>query len=297
MSYNIKSIKKKFKENGVFYTDKKLAEIIKSYIDIEYDSVYDPTCGDGGLLSVFPNNIRKYGQELDPVQADVANHKLFNSEIECGDTLLNPKFMDMKFDVIVANPPFSVKWEQNEDERFNKTKLAPKSKADYAFILHCLYMLSDRGMAIMLNFPGILYRGNSEGKIREYLIRENVIERVVRIPGGYFEDTNIETALLILRKNKKNTDVIFEDRVLGKESLVSFSVIEKNDFTLSVNTYIQEDTVKEVVNPSLLMTDARKSFLTRLEKELEFDKMVCDQDGFTFSEFVNQIQLILDRYK
>ena len=107
MAHNLKSIRQKFKENGVFYTEKALAEKIRSYLPADVDEIYDPTCGDGGLLSVFPDEVRKYGQEIDLEQLEEARKRLVNFEGKGGDTLTDPQF-DRQFKYIIANPPFSL---------------------------------------------------------------------------------------------------------------------------------------------------------------------------------------------
>lgn len=208
-NYNIKSIKEEFKAKGIFYTTNELALLIKSFIDIETNEVYDPTCGDGSLLSVFEDNVKKYGQEINDHQIEVAKNRLINFVGYCGDTLKDPAFNDKKFKCIVANPPFSISWEHPvlngifTDDRFRLIPaLPPKSKADYAFILHILHYLANDGIAVVLNFPGILYRGNSEGKIRKWIVEQNYIDKVIRIPGKTFIDTTIETALIVLERIK-----------------------------------------------------------------------------------------------
>ena len=184
--YSIKSIRDEFKSKGVFYTPKELGERLKSLADVEYKNVYDPTCGRGYLLSVFDDDVVKYGQEIDEEALKEAETNLNNFIGEVGDTIKEDKFKDMKFDLIVANPPFSIKYEPTkeleEDERFRDLPcLAPASKADYMFIAHCLAKLKDSGQAIMLNFPGILYRGAREYKIRKYLVDNNFIEKVIHL--------------------------------------------------------------------------------------------------------------------
>lgn len=145
---NIKNIRKEFQKHGVFYSSTALAETLKRFLPEDVKEVYDPTCGAGSLLSVFGDDVRKYGQELDPGQAQIAQEQLTNAEIVVGDTLKTPAFSGRKFEAIVANPPFSLKWEpMPEDERFKVAPaMAPKSKADFAFILHCLHYLSDTGV-------------------------------------------------------------------------------------------------------------------------------------------------------
>ena len=142
--YNIKSIRQDFKQKGIFYTQRELAEYIKNLLpEKRPDRVYDPTCGNGGLLSVFDDSVEKYGQDINSEQVEEATRRLSNFHGVAGDTLKEPAFKDMKFDYIVANPPFSIKWEPFQDERFNAPVLPPPSRADYAFNLHILHYLSD----------------------------------------------------------------------------------------------------------------------------------------------------------
>lgn len=293
---SIKSIRQEFKNNGVFYTPPALAERLKSYVDIDVKNVYDPTCGAGNLLSVFHKNVKKYGQELDAEQLSLID--LSNFVGYAGDTLEDDRFTDMKFDCIVANPPFSVKWNPENlvnDVRFRDcSALPPSSKADWAFMLHILYHLSENGIAVVLEFPGILYRGQREGKVRQWFIENNYIERVVSIPGNTFEDTAISTCILVLRKNKKTTDIIFEDGY--KTEVITQKEVEENGFVLSVSTYIQEEVKKEEVNPLELESAARKSFLERLRAELDFEKMVCEMEGISMQPFLNAIRKILREY-
>ena len=146
MGYSVKEIRKQFKSKGVFYTDEKLSRYIKSFIGDDVREVYDPTCGNGSLLSVFADDVKKFGQEINPEQLEIAKEMLVNFTGYAGDTLKAPAFMERKFDAIVANPPFSIKWSSpsEADERFKNAPTIPtESKADYAFILHILYMLSE----------------------------------------------------------------------------------------------------------------------------------------------------------
>lgn len=298
MAYNIKSIKQDFKNKGIFYTPPELAEMLKSYVDFEPKEIYDPTCGDGALLNVFGDEVVKYGQEINEEQLVVAEERLKNFNGYCGDTLKDPAFIEKKFDCILANPPFSIKWEPQVDERFEKCpELAPPSKADYAFLLHILYYLSDTGIAVTLNFPGILYRGNKEGKIRQWLVDNNYIERVVNIPPDTFVDTKIATALIIFRKNKETTDIIFEDKQLNKERVVKIEEIKENNYNLSVSSYIREEKPEIVVNPLELQTKARNAMLRKLENDINVDFMVCDFEGYSKKEFLQELRKIIDKYE
>ena len=230
---SIKSIRQEFRKDGVFYTPPELAEKLKEYVDIKPKNVYDPTCGAGNLLRVFDDEVDKYGQEIDEEQLHGIDIPNFHGAV--GDTLLHDAFSEMKFDCIVANPPFSVKWEPEklaEDLRFSiAPAMAPPSKADWAFMLHILYHLADSGVAVVLEFPGILYRGQREGKIRQWFIENNYIDKIVNVPGNTFEDTAIATCLIVLRKNRTTTDIIIEND--GVSRSVPLDEIAQNSYILS----------------------------------------------------------------
>lgn len=293
---SIKNIRKEFKDNGIFYTPLALAKRLKSYVDIEPESIYDPTCGSGNLLSVFPENTKKYGQELDGEQ--LASIDFPNFEGYAGDTLTDDKFKGVQFDCIVANPPFSVRWEPDaltNDIRFKDCPvLPPPSKADWAFMLHVLHHLSDNGVAVVLEFPGILYRGQREGKVRRWFVENNYIDRVVNIPGNTFEDTSIATCIVVLKKNRTTTDITFEDG--DRVEAVPYSVVEENDFNLSVNTYLPDIIEREEIDPIVLENEARRLFLEGLRKELDIEKMVCEMEGISIQPFINSIRAVLREY-
>ena len=293
---SIKNIRKEFKDNGIFYTPPEVAEKLKTYIDIEPKAVYDPTCGAGNLLKVFPDDVKKYGQELDAEQLQIIDIPNFTGYV--GDTLMDDKFKGVKFDCIVANPPFSVKWQPDklkDDVRFcDCAALPPPSKADWAFMLHIINHLSNEGVAVVLEFPGILYRGQREGKVRRWFVENNYIDRVVNVPGNTFEDTSIATCIVVLKKNRETTDIIFED---GEQiETVPLSEIEENDFNLSVNIYLPEEVKKEYIDPIVLENEARRHFLEILKKELDFDKMVCEMEGLDIEPFLNAIRAVVGKY-
>ena len=300
---NLKSIKEEFKSKGIFYTTNELALLIKSFVDIEINEVYDPTCGDGSLLSVFDDNVKKFGQEINDHQLKVAEDRLVNFYGYCGDTLKTPHFIDKKFKCIVANPPFSIAWEQPilngffTDERFKDIPaLPPKSKADYAFILHILHYLSEDGIAVVLNFPGILYRGNSEGKIRKWIVEKNYIEKVIRIPGKQFVDTTIETCLIVFRKNKSTKDIEFINSENGKSYTASFEEIKNNDFILSVSAFVVDEKEDIKHNPIELQENARKGMIKKIKADIEIDKMICELEGYNFKEYLDEIQTLVRSY-
>ena len=300
--FNLKSIKEEFKSKGIFYTQPELAEFMKSLVDIEITDVYDPTCGDGSLLSVFDDNVKKFGQEINDHQLVVANERLKNFNGFCGDTLSNPAFMDKKFSCIVANPPFSINWNPPKglfmDERFTKCSfIPPKSKADYAFMLHIIHLLSDNGIAVVLNFPGVLYRGNSEGKIRQWMVENNLIEKVIYIAGDKFVDTKIATCCIVFKKNKKTTNIEFIDSEKQLNKIVSFEEIKQNDFTLSVSSYVQEEKEVIILDPKELQYNARKSMLKKLKADIEIDKMVCELEGYEFNDYLSDLEDLVCSYQ
>lgn len=294
--FNLKNIRQDFKDKGIFYTTKELALYLKSFLPEDVKEIYDPTCGNGGLLSVFGDDVEKYGQDINADQVQVAQENLKNFHGAIGDTLANPAFTDRKFKYIIANPPFSIKWEQKSDERFeNYPCLPPKSKADYAFIAHILYCLSDDGTAVVLNFPGILYRGNSEGKIRQYLIEQNLIDTVIAVDGGHFVDTKIATAVLIFKKNRTSKDIKFIHN--DKEITVPVEQIAENSYNLSVSNYIDETPPREELDGNKINSDVRQSTLSLLESTLKMEKMVCDLSGKSVKPFITDLRKVIDDFE
>ncbi|ECT1023756.1 hypothetical protein DPO11_28160 [Salmonella enterica] len=298
-NYNLRSIREAFKAKGIFYTPPELAELVKSYIPFKPVKVYDPTCGDGGLLGVFDDDVLKFGQEINAPQLDVARDRLVNFTGYCGDTLKDDGFADEKFDCIVANPPFSVKWEPEEnDKRFKDAPCVPgAAKADYAFLLHILYHLSDDGVAAVLGFPGILYRGGREGKIRQWLIDNNRISKVVAIPGKTFVDTTISTVLLVLDKSGRHESVEFIDREDGKCRVVSKAEIIRNDYNLSVNFYIQREVIREQLDPVALEMSAREKQLKNLRAGLELSRLCCRFEGLPLNPHLDDIIEIVESFR
>lgn len=307
MSYSVKSIRKQFAEHGVFYTDLKLAELLRDIVSSSGDvsEVYDPTCGSGNLLSVFPNEVRKYGQELNPEQAEAARERLVNCDIATGDTLTAPAFIEKKFRHIVANYPFSVKWEPKPDVRWDDAPcLPPPSKADYAFLLHIIHMMADDGVAAVLGFPGILYRGQREGRIRQWIVERNLVESVTHIEGGYFEDTKIATSLVVFRKGKKDGKIKFADHETGKEYIADISEVKSNDFNLSPNNYIPTEEKRIEIDPVAKEMEARAGVLKRIEGQLRFSRAAIEVHAMLglpplppISEFVTDIRNIINQYE
>ena len=307
MSYSIRSIKKEFAERGVFYTDERLAQLLADEVSKcgEVRQVYDPTCGAGNLLAAFGDDVEKFGQEINAEQAEVARQRLTNAHIVTGDTLVEPAFSEIKFKHIVANYPFSIKWQPAADMRWMGAPcLPPPSRADYAFILHIISMMAPDGVAATLNFPGILYRGAREGKIREWLVRRNLIDSVTIMERGYFEDTNIETALIIFKMQRDGTSIKFADHESGREYTASFKEVESNGFNLSPSSYIVVEDEREPIDPLAVEMTARAEALRYLNAQLGFSKhsiAVHELLGLPplppLSEFINDIIKLTEQYK
>lgn len=304
---------------GEFFTSKEVARMLAMLVvDEKTKTVYDPTCGSGGLILQaikINSQVEVYGQELTPMTELMARVNMFlagiNGEkinIKQGDVLERPQHIEQKFNAIISNPPYSVEWKGKDNPAFCADKrfcdvgaLAPKSKADYAFILHSLFSLEDNGKAAFVVFPGILYRGGAEKKIREYLIENNYIDAIVLLPEKLFSYTQIATVLLILKKGRKYEDVLFcnasslfrqkgkiniacENEIVdmvkarreekGLSYVAKKEEIRKNDYTLSPSNYI--DTSEEAPPVDIKALNKRcKQLRKQRENTLEkIDKLV-----------------------
>ncbi|CAM3302723.1 type I restriction-modification system M protein [Streptococcus dysgalactiae subsp. equisimilis] len=240
------------------------------------------------------------------------NYDKFN--IQRGDTLLDPKHgNDKPFDAIVSNPPYSINWIGkddptliNDDRYAPAGVLAPKSKADFAFIMHILSYLSAQGRAAIVVFPGILYRGGAEQKIRQYLVDNNFVEAIIQLPNNLFFGTSIATCILVLAKNKTNTDTLFIDasaefkkatnnNILTEENIdkilesidkkenkdyfaqvVPYQTIVDSDYNLSVSTYLEKEDTREKIDIDVLNNEIKETVLKIDQLRLEIDKIVLD---------------------
>ena len=265
------------------------------------DSVFiDPACGSGSLLLKAQSILGKdgvrqgyYGQEINITTYNLCRINMFLHDvgfdkfnIACEDTLLNPAHWDEEpFELIVSNPPYAVKWVGDDnpllinDPRFAPAGvLAPKSKADFAFIMHSLSWLAPNGTAAIVTFPGIMYRGGSEQKIRKYLVDNNFVDCVIQLPSNLFFGTSIATCILVLKKGKKDSKVLFidatnecikvtnnnkltpenMDKIVAEYTtredqdhfarLVSYDEVKDNDYNLSVSTYVEAEDTREVID-------------------------------------------------
>ena len=246
------------KKAGEFYTPQQVSSILAQLVTVGKDklkSVYDPTCGSGSLLLRVAKEVKDvsafYGQEMNPTTYNLCRMNMImhdvhykRFDIKNEDTLERPQHYDLRFEAIVANPPFSANWTASplfmNDERFSAYgKLAPSSKADFAFVQHMVHQLDDNGtMAIVLPH-GVLFRGGAEGHIREYLIKEkNYLDAVIGLPANIFYGTSIPTCILVLKK--KRTDdksILFIDASQHFEKVKTQNVLRTEDINKIINTY------------------------------------------------------------
>lgn len=294
MAYNLKDIKKEFSAKGIFYTQPELAKYLKSFLPDDVNEVYDPTCGNGGLLSVFDNEVEKYGQEINEDQLRDAEAHLQHFHGFCGDTLKNPAWIDRKFKYIIANTPFGIKWEPEvKDKRFQNIPCMPsRGMADFAFLLHILYMLDDEGIAVCMDSCAILFRNNAEGKLRQWFLENNYIDKVVYIPEKQFVDTHIKTCLWILKKNRKEKDITFINKKTNEEKIISFEEIKNNNFDLSERYYFPEKKDSELPKVNDLVQNMHNDVIGQLKAVLDLTRQLSTNK--VYKSFINEILAITD---
>ena len=311
MRKSAKAFRKTLLDQGAFYTPQELAMKMRAQLPANASEVYDPTCGDGGLLRIFGDDVRKYGVEIDGAEAEKAR-SIPNSTIFAGDTLATDYFQNMQFDTIIANPPFGIPWAhpiQQPDE--NKAKhaseifdnyptYAPANCADWAFIAHILHKLSDNGTAVCLMGLGALYRGRAEAKIREYLVGRGVFERIELIRDAQFEDTSISVAMLTMRKSSQDKSILFVDGDV--ERRVEYSEIKENGFDLSVSRYVnaekQEDKWKDF-DPCAHEEMIRAMVIEHLDKSITASKAFCEIDPCLnpIDDFLDSLQAVINKHR
>ena len=304
------------KSGGEFFTPQNVSKLIARLAllgQTSVNNIYDPACGSGSLLlqakKQFDEHLIEegfFGQEINHTTYNLARMNMFlhninydKFDIASGDTLLNPQYGNEKpFDAIVSNPPYSVNWVGSDDptlindDRFAPAGvLAPKSKADFAFVLHSLSYLSARGRAAIVCFPGIFYRGGAEQKIRKYLVDNNFVETVISLPPNLFYGTSIAVNILILSKHKSDTRTQFIDassedffkketnnnvllsehinrivEIFGNKDEVQYvatsvdnSKISENDYNLSVSSYVEAEDKREVIDIAKLNAEVAQT--------------------------------------
>lgn len=250
------------KKAGEFYTPQQVSKILAKIVTVgktDLRDVYDPTCGSGSLLLRVSKeaNVRKfYGQELTSTTYNLARMNMLlhdidytNFDIKNDDTLEHPQHMGMKFEAIVANPPYSANWSADpkflDDERFSSYgKLAPKSKADFAFIQHMIHHLDDKGTMAVVLPHGVLFRGAGEGVIRKYLIEErNVLDAVIGLPANIFFGTSIPTVILVFKKCRETNDILFIDASNEFEKGKNQNNLTDANVEKIVNTYVKRENI------------------------------------------------------
>lgn len=285
------------KSGGEFFTPQQVSELLArlaSWNNPNIQKVYDPACGSGSLLLKFAKtigkenpNLKYFGQEVNPTTYNLCRINMFlhnvnydNFDIRLEDTLLKPQHMqDAPFDAIVSNPPYSLKWEGKEntilinDERYAPAGvLAPKSAADLAFTMHMLWHLSERGTAAIVEFPGVLYRGGDEKKIRQYLIKNNFVDTVIQLPANLFFGVGIATCIIVLKKSAKtDASVLFIDasKLFQKDGNKNVLLPEHQDKIMELFTNRQDEQylAKLVKNDDILANDANLSVSSYVEQE------------------------------
>jgi type I restriction enzyme M protein len=319
------------KSGGEYYTPQEVSELLARITVVgksEVNKVYDPACGSGSLLLQFSKilgkeNVRKgfFGQEINITTYNLCRINMFLHDIDydkfdiaCADTLTDPQHWDDEpFEAIVSNPPYSIRWEGNDnpllinDPRFSPAGvLAPKSKADLAFIMHSLSWLATNGTAAIVCFPGILYRSGAEKKIRKYLIDNNFIDCIIQLPDNLFFGTSIATCIMVLKKSKSENKTLFIDasnecikvtnsnkltednidKILSiyaerKEGayisrLVPNNEIERRDYNLSISTYIEQEDTTEKIDIKVLNKEIENIVAREQVLREEIDKIISE---------------------
>ena len=322
------------KSGGEYFTPQEVSELLTRIAvagKTEVNKVYDPACGSGSLLLkaakiLGPGNIRQgfYGQEINITTYNLCRINMFLHDIDYdkfdiahGDTLVSPQHWDDEpFEAIVSNPPYSIRWEGSDnatlinDPRFSPAGvLAPKSKADLAFIMHSLSWLATDGTAAIVCFPGVMYRGGAEKQIRKYLIDNNFIDCIIQLPDNLFYGTTIATCIMVLKKSKRDNHTLFLDaskqcvKITNSNKLTEDNIqtiltayldradkphfaalvpndkIAEQDYNLSVSTYVEQEDTREVIDIQKLNAEIAQIVAREQKLREEIDKIVAEIEG------------------
>lgn len=317
------------KSGGELFTPQEVSELLTRLAvgdKKEINKVYDPACGSGSLLLKAAKVLGKdkvrqgfFGQEVNITTYNLCRINMFLHDIDydkfniaLGDTLVDPQHWDdQPFEVVVSNPPYSIKWDGDgnatliNDPRFAPAGvLAPKSKADLAFVMHALSWLAPNGTAAIVCFPGIMYRGGAEQKIRRYLVDNNFVDTIIQLPDNLFFGTSIATCIMVLKKGKKRNDVLFidaskecvkvtnnnkltEDNIASilklfaarknaahQSALVHHDDIAANDYNLSVSTYVEQEDTREKVDIKKLNSELAEIVEREAKLRKEIDAII-----------------------
>ena len=321
------------KSGGEFFTPQNVSKLISRlamHNQTSVNKIYDPAAGSGSLLLQAKRQFEDHiiedgflGQEINPTTYNLARMNMFlhninydKFKIARGNTLTDPQFGDEKpFDAIVSNPPYSVNWMGSDDptlindDRFAPAGvLAPKSKADFAFVLHALHYLSSKGRAAIVCFPGIFYRGGAEQKIRKYLVDGNYVETIISLPSNLFYGTSIAVNILVLSKHKPDTRIQFIDasseefytkatnnnmlkdkhidrivEIFDKKEDIDYiaksvenKTIAENDYNLSVSSYVEVEDTRPKTDIKELNERIRRIVAQENELRAEIDKIIAE---------------------
>jgi len=319
------------KSGGEFFTPQEVSELLTRLAlagKTEVNKVYDPACGSGSLLLkaaklLGKENVRQgfFGQEINITTYNLCRINMFLHDIDYdkfdighGDTLTEPLHWDDEpFEAIVSNPPYSIHWEGDSnpllinDQRFSPAGvLAPKSKADLAFIMHCLAWLATNGTAAIVCFPGVMYRGGAERKIRQYLIDNNFVDCVIQLPDNLFFGTSIATCIMVLKRSKAENSTLFIDaskecvKVTNNNKLTQANIetilaaftarsardhfaklvpnsdIAAQDYNLSVSTYVDQEDTREAVDIAALNAEIEEIVSREQALRVEIAKIVAE---------------------
>lgn len=321
------------KSGGEFYTPQEVSELLARITVVgktEVNKVYDPACGSGSLLlkfaKVLPGGVRQgfFGQEINLTTYNLCRINMFlhdvnyeKFDIAHGDTLTDPAHWDDEpFEAIVSNPPYSIRWDGDanplliNDPRFAPAGvLAPKSKADLAFTMHILSWLAVNGTAAIVEFPGVLYRGGAEQKIRQYLVDNNYVDAVIQLPPDLFFGTTIATCIIVLKKSKTDNRTLFIDasaefvrsgnknklseanqkRILeaftGRQDIPHFARlmdnadIAANGYNIAVSSYVEQEDRSEAVDIKALNAEIARIITRQMELRTQIDAIVADLEG------------------
>lgn len=322
------------KSGGEFYTPQEVSELLARITVVgktEVNKVYDPACGSGSLLLKFAkvlghDNVRQgfYGQEINLTTFNLCRINMFLHDVNYekfnvahGDTLTDPAHWDDEpFEAIVSNPPYSIKWDGDanplliNDPRFAPAGvLAPKSKADLAFTMHILSWLAVNGTAAIVEFPGVLYRGGAEQKIRQYLIDNNYVEAVIQLPPDLFFGTTIATCIIVLKKSKHDNKTLFIDAsaeftrngnknkltdahqqkildaYIARKDIAHFAclmdngVIAENGYNIGVSSYVEQQDTSETVDIKVLNAEIARIVARQAELRTQIDVIVAELEG------------------
>lgn len=319
------------KSGGEFFTPADVSVLLTRLGTVgktKINKVYDPACGSGSLLLKVEKILGKdsvqigfFGQEINITTYNLCRINMFlhdigfdKFDIQCEDTLINPQHWDDEpFELIVSNPPYSIKWAGDDnpllinDPRFSPAGvLAPKSKADMAFIMHSLSWLAPNGTAAIVCFPGIMYRGGAEQKIRKYLVDNNFVDCVIQLPANLFFGTNIATCIMVMKKGKSDNSILFIDatnqcvKVTNNNKLlpenidtivnafaqrsdiahlcrlVDFDEIKKQSYNLSVSTYVEQKDTREKIDMGLLNAKVKEIVAREQVLRDQIDQIIAE---------------------